>query len=218
MRVNVYVDGLNLYYGALRGRSYRWLDLCAFSKRLLQASDTINRIHYFTARVTAQPNDADAPKRQAIYLRALGTLPEVQMHFGRFLSTERNMPLADGTGIATVIRTEEKGSDVNLASYLLLDAHDADYEAALVISNDSDLLRPIEFVQTRFGLPVGIAFPVLNKNTNGTPRQPSFQLRDVATFERVINDRLRSKRRLAESQFANPLTDAEGSFGKPIGW
>lgn len=218
MRVNVYVDGLNLYYGALRGSPYRWLDLCAFSTRLLQRTDTISQIHYFTARVAALPNDLDAPERQATYLRALGTLPEVQKHFGRFLSSERNMPLADGSGVARVIRTEEKGSDVNLASYLLLGAHDADYEAALVISNDSDLLKPIEFVRTRFGLPIGIAFPVLNKNTDGSFRKPSFQLRDVATFERLINDTLRSKRRLAESQFANPLTDAQGSFWKPAGW
>jgi len=29
-----------------------------------------------------------------------------------------------------VIKTEEKGSDVNLATYLLLDAFDADYELA----------------------------------------------------------------------------------------
>ena len=43
-----------------------------------------------------------------------------------------------------VIKTEEKGSDVNLATHLLYDGFRNDYDIAVVISNDSDLLEPIK--------------------------------------------------------------------------
>ena len=47
-----------------------------------------------------------------------------------------------------ILDTEEKGSDVNLASYLLLDGFEDAYEMAVVVSNDSDLQLPIKMVRT----------------------------------------------------------------------
>ena len=52
-------------------------------------------------------------------------------------------PPATGPKTVQVMKSEEKGSDVNLATYLLVDAFDDDYEAAVVVSNDSDLAEPI---------------------------------------------------------------------------
>jgi hypothetical protein len=73
------------------------------------------------------------------------------------------MPLAHpssaGPQTVEVIRTEEKGSDVNLASYLLLDGFRGDGESAVVISNDSDLKVPIELAQKELGLVVGVVNP-----------------------------------------------------------
>ena len=60
---------------------------------------------------------------------------------------------------ANVWKTEEKGSDVNLASFMLLDAFQEDFDLALVISNDSDLAKPVEFVQDPLGKRVGVANP-----------------------------------------------------------
>lgn len=56
MATIVYIDGFNLYYGALRGSPYRWLDLEALSRRLLPKDD-IHLIRYFIARITARPQD-----------------------------------------------------------------------------------------------------------------------------------------------------------------
>src|SRR5712691_4425208 len=53
-KVNVYIDGFNLYYGALKGTPYKWLDLGRLCQALLP-SDTIQEIKYFTARVSARP-------------------------------------------------------------------------------------------------------------------------------------------------------------------
>jgi hypothetical protein len=62
-----------------------------------------------------------------VYLRPLGTLPNVSIHYGHFLTHEITMPRVPVPGrrqeYVQVIKTEEKGSDVNLATHLLHDAH-----------------------------------------------------------------------------------------------
>lgn len=118
---------------------------------------------YFTARVAARPNNPQVPARQDAYLRALATLPLVTVHEGSFLTKPVRMPLAHppqgGPVTVEVIKTEEKGSDVNLAAYLLLDGFRGDYDTAVVISNDSDLAEPIRMVQSELGLRAGIYSP-----------------------------------------------------------
>jgi hypothetical protein len=67
-RTIVYIDGFNLYYGAVRGSAFKWLNLQRFFQ-LLRPHDNIVKVHYFTALVEGptRPN-------QEVYLRALGTL------------------------------------------------------------------------------------------------------------------------------------------------
>ena len=72
MKTYVYVDGFNLYYGAVKDTPYKWLNpqkLCD----LLLPNHNITKIKYFTARISARPNDPDQPTRQQFYLRALRT-------------------------------------------------------------------------------------------------------------------------------------------------
>ena len=207
MRANVYIDAFNLYYGCIKGTPYRWLDLRAMSEKLLP-KHSVKRIRYFTARVQARPDDPQIAQRQQTYLRAIRTIPGVTLHFGRFLSKPVRMPLvnppAKGAKTVEVLRTEEKGSDVNLATHLLLDAFDGDFEVALVISNDSDLVEPISVVRERFGLSVGVVNP--HPNT-------SHALQKVATFYRPLR-----KGVLASSLLANQVTDSGGVITKPLGW
>ena len=87
MRARVYIDGFNLYYGCLKATSYRWLDLATFCQRMLPR-DEIEAIKYFTARVQARPGKESAVTDQNLYPRAIATLPEVSVHYGRFLNTE----------------------------------------------------------------------------------------------------------------------------------
>ena len=85
MRTWVYVDGFNLYYGAVKGTAFKWLNLVELAKRILPADTVVERVKYFTAHVSGAA-DPDAPRRQYSYLTALRTLPEVEIHFGRFLA------------------------------------------------------------------------------------------------------------------------------------
>ena len=85
MITNVYVDGFNLYYRALKDTPFRWLDLRKLAATLLP-EDTIQTVYYFTARLDARPGNPTQPQRQQAYLRALATLPDFEIH------TERSGP------------------------------------------------------------------------------------------------------------------------------
>lgn len=210
MATNVYIDGFNLYYGALKRTHFRWLDLEALCQNLLP-NDSIHRIRYFTAKVTARPDDVQAPQRQQTYLRALETLPLVSIHFGHFLTSNTwmwltNPPTAGGSRKAQVIKTEEKGSDVNIASYMLLDGFNKDYDTAVVISNDSDLCEPVRMVRFELGLTVGVVNP-----------HPAAKRSRVLSQDAHFFKQLR-RGALAKSQFPDVLYDARGRFYKPGGW
>jgi len=207
MATIVYIDGFNLYYGALRGSPYKWLDLEALCHRLLP-NDEIRHIRYFTARITARPDDPQQAQRQETYLRALRTLPLVSIHFGHFLTHPIRLPLAhpgpSGPRTAQVLRTEEKGSDVNLASHLLLDAFQKTCDTAVVISNDSDLRVPIRIAEQELGVRVGIINPHPAKHRSRVLKGTFFkQLRPAV---------------LADCQLPETLTDDQGTITKPSVW
>jgi hypothetical protein len=94
-----------------------WLDLGAMCSKLLP-NDEIKRIRYFTARIKPQPDDLQGPSRQAAYLAALGSIPQVSIHYGHFYASTVYMRLVDPPDPdepkVLVRKSEEKGSDVNL--------------------------------------------------------------------------------------------------------
>ncbi|MBU0510200.1 MAG: NYN domain-containing protein [Chloroflexi bacterium] len=204
MKTNIYIDGFNLYYGCIKDTPYKWLDLSRMCRFLLP-KDEIQCIKYFTARVTPRPNDPDKPLRQRIYLRALQTIPNLEIILGRFLSHKVMMPrFPIGSGYIKVVKTEEKGSDVNLATHLLLDGFRNDYELAVVVSNDSDLLLPIRMVIEEFGKPVGLLNPQKNLS--------------VVLLPHVMFVKNIRKNILKNSQFPPILADNNGRFSKPNTW
>lgn len=207
MIANIYVDGFNLYYGCLKDTPYRWLDLAKLCG-LLVPSHTINKIRYFTAPLLRRAENPGQLQRQQIYLRALQTAPNLSIHYGYFLPSTVTMrlehPLPDGTTTARVVRTEEKGTDVSIASHLLMDAFDHNCDMVVVISNDSDLIPAIQLVKERFGLTVWILNP--------HPKR-SWALADISDFYRTIR-----RGPLSASLFPDRMQDANGAFTKPPGW
>lgn len=206
---------------------WKWIDLRALGQRLVPG-EPINQIRYFTARVKPVRANVSAPQRQDAYLRALQTLPGLSVHFGLFKTGKTRMPLhrgigpirelglrlvglkpkryPDGNVSVQVMKTEEKGSDVNLASYLLLDAFHGSYSKAVVISNDTDLCEPVRIVAEEFGLPVMVV----------TPRafQPvAKDLEKVASATRKL--RLAA---VVKSQLPATLADPNGVVHRPAVW
>ena len=204
----VYVDGFNLYYGAVKGTAYKWLDIQKMVQLILPKNQIL-KIKYFTALVNARPQDPDQPIRQQMYLRALKTIPNLEIVLGHFLTHPVRLPLVNPTAgqnsYAEVIKTEEKGSDVNIATHLLHDGYQGAYSVAIVISNDSDLVEAIKIVRNE-----------LNKGVivlNPRPNSPSQELKRTATFVKDIRQGV-----LAASQFPNTLQDKNGTFTKPASW
>jgi hypothetical protein len=146
MRTIAYIDGFNLYYGSLKRTPYKWLDLCAYFDRTLPGDCQLQQVKYFTARVSASPNNKGAPVRQDVYLRALRThcTSRVEVTEGRFSVKTVSAPLATPPHrMVNIIKTEEKGSDVNLAVELVNDAWLDAFDCAVVVSNDADLERAL---------------------------------------------------------------------------
>ena len=206
-RTIVYVDGFNFYYGALKATPYKWLDYEALCRRLLPRDDIV-KIRYFTARIKAQPDDPQRANRQETYLRALATLQLVEIHYGRFVTRPVRLPLASppSTGPRTVevLRTEEKGSDVNLATYLLLDAFKGRCDTAVVISNDSDLAGAVRIAQNDAGIKVGVINPHLAKHRS---------VRLQGTFFKQLRRSV-----LPQTQLPPVVHDERGAIRKPDSW
>jgi uncharacterized LabA/DUF88 family protein len=205
LRTYVYIDGFNLYYGQLKHSPHKWLDVGALCRAYLKpGAYTITKIKYFTARVKPRPGDPEQNIRQQAYLRALKTIPGLEIVYGHFLSHKVSMPLADGSGFIDVTKTEEKKSDVNLAVHMLQDGYRNRYDAAVLVSNDSDLAEALRIVRTDLRKKVGILNP---------QKTPSRELGRHADFQKQIRPGA-----IAASQFPPKLKDRHGTVTKPARW
>ena len=217
MKTIVYVDGFNLYYRALKGTNHRWLDLHALCQRVLPNHCDIVGINYYTARISGRI-DPTSPKDQNSYLKALATLPHVRAHFGNFQVTDKFMylvqpvefrpasqtPAQPTPRFAKVLKTEEKGSDVNLGVHLVRDAFMGAFEHAAVITNDTDLVEPLRIVVQDAKLPLTLLTPVA---------KPAESLRRIATHVRYLSGHL------GTSQFPDPVIGPDQKpISKPAGW
>lgn len=195
MRVRVYIDGYNLYYGGrgLCGRStpgWRWLDLKALASDLITTHSRwqgpiIETVTYCTERVSGASNPV-GQREQDVYLRALERSGSAtRISYGNYVARVATAPLAtagrngkpvishsqwplmvqdgaeqdvpDARFMASVARREEEGSDVNVASHLLIGLLTERVDAAVVISNGSDLAYPVTYVRGR--VPIGLVNP-----------------------------------------------------------
>jgi hypothetical protein len=133
----------------------------------------------------------------------------------------------NGPRFADVLKMEEKGSDVNLATYMLVDAFRGDCSQLVVITNDSDLAEPVRIINKELGIPVGILNPhtldtaVRRARVTGKPLQrarPSVELKRMARFYREITSE-GPRCHMARSQFPNELIDVNGHrIRKPATW
>jgi len=203
-RVIVYVDGFNLYYGCLKGTPHRWLDLGKFADLMLP-NQTVVAIKYFTAIV----DNPAGSVRQQVYIGAAESDPRVSTYTGHFLSHTKRRPRKQacaqcGDTYADVVITEEKGTDVNLATHLVYDACSDAFDVAAVVSNDSDLVMPILFARQKCGKTVGVLNP---------QKHPAQALMRSVDFYKKIRPGA-----LIASQLP-PLVDHAGKqYHKPASW
>ncbi|WP_122232762.1 NYN domain-containing protein [Pseudomonas syringae] len=217
MKTIVYVDGFNLYYRALKKTKFKWLNLMDLCQASLPKECEIVGINFYTARISSRM-DPTSPKDQHIYLRALATIPGLSQHFGSFQVTDKLMfltqplvfspklkaPLEPSPKFVSVVKVEEKGSDVNLGVHLVRDALLKRMEHAVVITNDTDLCEPLRIVVEDAGLPLTLLSPV---------PKPAKNLERLATYVRHLEPYL------GVSQFPDPVVASDGKLlAKPANW
>jgi hypothetical protein len=207
----VYVDGFNLYRRALQNTPYKWLNLSSMLGLLFPEFEIIS-IKYFTARISPLPNDTSLHLRQETYLRALRTIPKIELHFGKFEQKVALRPVhpweTTSTGELRKVKVKdfkEKGSDVNLCAHLMHDALKRKAEIFLVLTSDSDQLHPLQLLSEESEIKLGLIIP--NKVST----------KDLMKLNLPIVRRLREGI-IRDSQFPAELEDNFGRFHKPESW
>jgi hypothetical protein len=196
----------------------------------------ITRVVYCTTRVNPTTSNPDAPKRQESFINALLASASVDwVEYGLFVDKVKIRPLAtadrkgrpiivhpsppvlvktladvkvrDAVFYVSVADREEKGSDVNVATHLLLDvlSDPRDIDAAIVMSNDSDLKVPV--VEARKRIPVGVVNPGRGYTAGVLVHDPAVSVADQWERQLTFADLT-----------AHQLPDPVGAYNKPQGW
>lgn len=199
-RVLVYIDGFNLYFGMMEAgfEKCRWLNVAQLAQNLLKPTQKIVGVKYFTSRVSNNPNKQ---KRQTTYLEALET-QGVEIIYGHYQS---NSIECNRCGHLWMDQNE-KMTDVNIATNLIVDAFQDRYDMAMLISGDSDLVPPIRAVHSLFSNKrVFVSFP---------PKRHNQTVAAAAKGSQVIG-----RKKLADNQLPNTITKKGGYvLTRPSEW
>ena len=160
LRTIAYIDEFNLYYRMLTARpAMKWLNPKALIEGVLHPSYAVTRINYYTARVSARAHDPDDSGQAGDLPEGVVDCPRDRRSCRQFLDppspgcrwpAHRKPSQTDMSGtcrrrsVVKVIKSEEKGSDVNLGAHLVRDAFTDAFDVAVVLTDDSDLVEPIK--------------------------------------------------------------------------
>jgi len=145
---------------------------------MLKPEQELISVKYFSALVGSFKGDTGRTDRQRFYLDALRTNPKVEIKLGYFSTHRVKMPIADDfydgkITLVDVIKTEEKGTDVNLAVQMSVDAVRDEFDYAMLFSNDSDMAYAVQIASRECNKKVGlyiarkaVSFKVLRENVS----------------------------------------------------
>ena len=151
MHTSIYIDGLNLQLGGLKGSQYEYrLNIRKFCQNLLPHNHIV-QINYFISRPLGGGRDHKKLRSYNSYIQALEKMPEVNVVTGIHKWREKTgRDIRNPRNIVTIKAPEEKCSDVNLAVHLIDDACQDKFECAIVISNDIDMLGAMKMLRKRY--------------------------------------------------------------------
>jgi len=199
-RVVVYIDGFNLYFGIKEAgfTTCKWLNIKKLVELLLKPTQVLIGIKYFTSRVS---NNPEKQKRQTSYIEAL-EVTGVNIFYGHYQSN----PVECKRCRANWYIYNEKMTDVNIATQMIMDAYTNKYDMAMLISGDSDLVPPIKAIHENFAEKrVFIAFP---------PKRYNASVSLVAKGSLIIG-----RKKLVDSQFPLEIKKKDGYIlKKPPEW
>ena len=196
---------------------------------------TVSRVIYATARVDASRSASAHADQDVYLKALVATSAVDHIEYGNYVARTKTAPLAiesagrnsppqvvtsnwplmvkdnagnpvrDAMFMVSYFHSEEKGSDVNVASHLLIDIFEQRIAGAIVISNDSDLRFPV--AEARRRIPVGVINPGGGYTAGDLlpPHQPG--------------QGPHWNRKLRATDFtSNQMPNPAGAYPKPHGW
>jgi len=176
----------------------KWLNIRFLIHSLLKPNQKLMEIKYFTSRVS---NNPDKQKRQTLYIEALESV-DVKIFYGHYQSHPLECERCGNIWQSY----NEKMTDVNIATQLIIDAYKDNYDMAMLISGNSDLVPPIKEIHESFkNKRVFVAFP---------PRRHNNSVALVAKGSITIG-----RKKLVANQFPEKVTKKDGyMIKKPGSW
>lgn len=199
-RVIAYVDGFNLYFGIIdSGHIHsKWLNVKSLIQSFLSQDQELIEVKYFTSMVS---NDSPKEMRQRKYISALESVG-VRIFRGKY---EQKQVYCNNCS-NTWWRTNEKMTDVNIATQLIMDAVENKFDVAILISGDSDLVPAISIVNEKYSPKyVTVFFP---------PGRENISVKNVASGSFIIG-----RKKIKDHQFPE-MNKLENGYkiSKPDTW
>ena len=233
-KVRFYIDGFNLYNGCLKDTPYRWLDYHALCQKILddlpEKDCAIDKVKFFTAKLVnrggAKADEHRGKRRRQIeylnLLKALGKSGDViRVIEGRYDMWPRKLLRLDEQNEVSgkrvrILHLEEKRSDVNLAVQLVRDAYRGKFDAAVVVSEDSDLQEAVRVVTEEIGRKVFVVNPNCRRTDETCCKKYGQELVKHASHERafVVRDEHLEHSRLPDTV----MRVGGGKFVMPKDW
>ena len=200
-QVIFFIDGFNVYHSLKSNQKYHkylWLNLHSLARRFIKPKDSIFKVYYFSAYAAWKK---EAMRRHQIYISALKDY-NIQVILGKFKEKDTRCKICN----IIYKSKEEKQTDVNIASYLFEEALKNNFDTAILLTADTDLIPAIRVIKRNFpGKQVGVLFPI-DRFSN--------ELKNVCDFWRKIESKDLSKSQLPES-----ITLANGVvLSRPENW
>ncbi len=147
MRVQCFIDGYNLYHAIddLKQPKLHWFDIRKLVQKYLRNDDELTDVYFFTAKPVHLK--AEAMSRHRDFLLAQRLMNDTKVIEGQF---KRKYVKCNSDCGKKFRAYEEKESDVNLAVNLVGEAYRDNFDVAIVVTADSDLLSPIKYVKEHF--------------------------------------------------------------------
>lgn len=223
MRTIVYIDGYNLYYGALKHTEYKWLDVYKLFNERICPSINSNipdiKIKFFTADILGSESPSvDSTKDQRTYHNAL-----IQMYSERLLIIKgsyskeiipaklmENIPEFTKERVK-ILKLEEKQTDVNIAIEMYRDVAKGLCDQVILCTNDTDLLPALSALSEDYpNINKGIVFPV--RENAKRPVSNQFKKYCDWSWKKLSNNDL------AYSQLPLKIPTRKKAIFKPITW
>ena len=211
-RVSVYIDGFNFYYSLKRARKndpdfqkFYWLDFVKFFDHFMQPGQTLQKVYYFSA----PDMDLHRAGRQNMLFLANKLINgnRFEVVYGKYYDKQHLCQ-----NCKTYYRKpEEKRTDVNISAYMLRDCAKSDVDTVILVSADSDLITPLEFIKADYpNINIKVFFPPnsFSKEISAT----------VKGFKQKITLLKKHKTRFNNSIMTDTVTANGTSYTIPAKW